>query len=183
MVMKVAALSGSLRAGSMTTQMRNTLPELAPEGMEIEMVEIDDLPLFNEDLREDGKAPAPVTRLCEALAGADGIVLCSPEYNRSVPGVLKNATDWASTDQSAPLKAKPMVILTQSVGTRGGNMSHYAWRQILSAIGADVVVGPDVSIGPMADKLEDGRLVEEEARSLIARQLELLAGKIAAAAD
>jgi chromate reductase, NAD(P)H dehydrogenase (quinone) len=175
---KVVALSGSLRADSMTTQMRNTLPELAPEGMVIEIIEIHDIPLFNEDLRVDGVSPEPVRRICGAIGAADGLVICSPEYNRSVPGVLKMVTDWASTEPGAPLSRKPVSILTQSSGTRGGNLSHYAWRQILSVINADAVLGPDVSIGTMQDKLEGGRVVDEATRKLIARQLGLLSDKI-----
>ncbi|QPM91270.1 NADPH-dependent FMN reductase [Pseudooceanicola algae] len=176
--MTLAALSGSLRAGSMSTQMRDTLPELAPDGMQVDCVDIHDVPLFNEDLRVEGVSPPAVARICNALAQADGIVICSPEHNRSVPGVLKMVTDWASTEKGAPLKGKPMVVLTQSSGARGGNLAHYAWRQILSVIGADVVVGPDVSIGLMQDKLQDGRVVDDRARDQIARQLDLLAARI-----
>ncbi|SNY40067.1 chromate reductase [Pseudooceanicola antarcticus] len=169
------ALCGSLRRASMTRMLRATLPELAPEGVRIVDVEIDDLPLFNEDIRAESGTPAPVKALCETIAAADAVVLCSPEYNRMVPGALKNAMDWISTEPGYPMSGKPVSVMTQSPGPRGGNMSNYAWRQVLSVIGAEVVPGPDVSIGLMEDKVADGKLVDEAARKLVSRQLGQLA--------
>ena len=175
--MTFAALCGSLRRASMTRMLRATLPELAPEGVRIVDVEIDEVPLFNEDIRDDSGTPAPVAALCEAIAAADAVVICSPEYNRMVPGGLKNAMDWISTEPGYPMSGKPVAVMTQSPGPRGGNMSNYAWRQVLSVIGAEVVPGPDVSIGLMEGKVDGGKLVDEGARKLVAKQLGLLADR------
>ena len=175
--MTFAALCGSLRRASMTRMLRATLPELAPEGVRIVDVEIDEVPLFNEDIRDDSGTPAPVAALCEAIAAADAVVICSPEYNRMVPGGLKNAMDWISTEPGYPMSGKPVAVMTQSPGPRGGNMSNYAWRQVLSVIGAEVVPGPDVSIGLMEGKVDGGKLVDEGARKLVAKQLDLLADR------
>ncbi|MBR9762749.1 MAG: NAD(P)H-dependent oxidoreductase [Rhodobacteraceae bacterium] len=172
-----AALCGSLRRASMTRMLRATLPDLAPKGVHIVDVEIDAVPLFNGDIRADSGTPPAVTALCEALAAADAVVLCSPEYNRMVPGALKNAMDWVSTEPGFPMSGKPVAVMTQSPGPRGGNMSNYAWRQVLSVIGAEVVPGPDVSLGLMEGKVDGGKLVDEPSRKLVAKQLGLLADR------
>lgn len=171
------ALCGSLRRASMTRMLRATLPELAPEGVRVQEVEIDAIPMFNEDIRAESGTPGPVTALCEAIKAADAVVICSPEYNRMVPGALKNAMDWVSTEPGYPMSGKPVAVLTQSPGPRGGNMANYAWRQVLSVIGAEVVPGPDVSIGLMEGKVAEGKLVDEPSRKLVAKALAALAAR------
>ena len=90
---KIAVVVGSLRAGSFNRKAALALQSVAPPELSFEMLEIGDLPLYNEDLDREGKVPAPWTRLREALARADGVLFFTPECNRSVPGVLKSAID------------------------------------------------------------------------------------------
>src|SRR5690606_10991161 len=108
--MTVLGLSGSLRAGSFNSALLRAARDLAPPGMKIEIYDISAIPFYNDDVRLAGY-PDEVARFREAIRAADGVLIASPEYNRSVPGVLKNAIDWASRRPDQPFAGKPMAIM------------------------------------------------------------------------
>ena len=178
--MKVVGLTGSLRKGAFTRQMMETLPELAPDGMEIELVEIGHLPFYNADLREDGHGPDVVQEFAAKIAGADGLIVGSPEYNRSPPAVLKNAIDWLSKEPEAVLAGKPVMIATQSPGQLGGILANYHLRQVLSVTGAIFITGGEVAITGIGKKVSDGKISDTDTRDYLTSHLRKLSALIEA---
>ena len=170
--MKWAVLVGSVRKGSFNAAVARALPELAPEGVAIEILpSIADLPIYDGDIEAAG-FPASVSALGAAVAAADGLVIVTPEYNYSVPGGLKNALDWLSRMKELnPLKRKPTDILSASPGAFGGARAQYHLRQVLVAVDAYVLNGPEVMIGQAHTKITDGVLTDEGTRSFVAGQL------------
>lgn len=175
----IAALTGSLREGSFTRQMMETLPDLAPEGMTITTVGIGHLPFYNADLKVDGVSPWDVRAFADAIGAADGLIVGSPEYNRSFPAVLKNAIDWASKEPGKVLSGKPTMIATQSPGQLGGILSNYHLRQVLSVCGTVFITGGEVAITRIGDKVSGGKITDQETRDFLASHLERLAELIA----
>ena len=169
-----ATISGSLRKGSYSTSVAETLQELVPDGVTVTRYDIADIPLYNEDIKDGDTAPEPVRDLAGKLAAADAIIVVSPEYNRGTPGVLKNTIDWLSKEPEAPFSGKPTLIITQSPGATAGLAAHYNLRQVLSVINADVQSGFEIAIGGSADKIEDGKLTDSETRDFITKQLQHL---------
>src|SRR4051794_19783431 len=110
----LVSICGSLRKGSFNAAVQRSLPELAPAGMTITALSgIGDIPLYNADVQDQG-FPKPVTDIADAIHRADGVIICSPEYNYSVPGVLKNAIDWISRVPKQPFANKPVLIQSAS---------------------------------------------------------------------
>ncbi len=171
----VIGLSGSLRSGSYNTALLRAAGELAPDLMRIEAYDISDIPLYNEDVRLAG-FPEPVAKFRDAVRGADALLIASPEYNRSVPGVLKNAIDWASRGSDQPFAGKPAAFMGVSRGALGAAFANHHLRQIFVYLDAVMVNGPEVMIGGGAQKFDDtGRLVDEATRRFVAAHLEKLA--------
>lgn len=118
--LRFVVLLGSLRAGSVNRIVAEALPGLAPDGVTIEPLgSIGDIPHYDQDLLDRG-VPEAVTTMAEAVSAADGVIIVTPEYNYSVPGVLKNALDWLSRMQPQPFAGKPVAIQTASPGMIGG---------------------------------------------------------------
>ncbi|MGA4544642.1 NADPH-dependent FMN reductase [Uniformispora flossi] len=143
---RILAISGSIRAESFNTAVLNALAPFAPEGMSIEVFKgIDELPHFNQDL--EGDVPASVIRLREAVQAADGVVISTPEYNRAIPGVLKNALDWASRPYGqSSWQGKPVAVLSSSPGVQGGIRAQEELKGQLRNLAAYVVSGPEIAI-------------------------------------
>jgi chromate reductase len=160
-VIKLAAISGSLRAASANTAVLRTLQDLMPGGVEMKLLSLDGLPLYNQDL--DGPEPPPqVAAFKAAVAAADGLVICTPEYNFGIPGVLKNALDWASRPAFAsPLKHKPALMMSCSPAFTGGARAHAQLRETLAGALSRVVVRPPVVIGGVHTKIQQGLLVDD----------------------
>jgi chromate reductase, NAD(P)H dehydrogenase (quinone) len=154
-------LSGSIRRGSHNTIILRTLAERLDDGVSLAVLPLDEVPLYNSDLA--GKhLPDPVWALRNALVQSDGIVLCSPEYNHGMSGVLKNALDWASRPASnSPLKNKAYLAMTSSPGYVGAARAHAQVQETLSSALARVVVRPQVVIASVMQKNAGGRLVDE----------------------
>lgn len=160
-VIKLAAISGSLRAASANTAVLRTLQDLMPAGVEMDLLPLDCLPMYNQDL--DGTTPPPeVAAFKAAITAADGLVICTPEYNFGIPGVLKNALDWASRPAFAsPLKHKPALMMSCSPAFTGGARAHAQLRETLSGALSRVVVRPPVVIGGVYAKIQQGLLADE----------------------
>ena len=160
-VIRLAAISGSLRAESANTAVLRSLQDAMPSGVAMELLAIDALPHYNQDL--DGVAPPPaVAAFKQAICAADGLVICTPEYNFGVPGVLKNALDWASRPAFAsPLKGKPVLMMSASPAFTGGARAHSQLRETLVGALARVIARPPVVIAAVHTKLQQGRLADE----------------------
>lgn len=140
---KIAVIVGSLRAGAYNLRLARALEKLMPEGFSFDYVEIGDLPLYNQDLEAD--IPAPVVRLKRQVESAQGVLFATPEYNRSLPGVLKNAIDWASRPYGkSSWNGKPSGVVGASPGAIGTAMAQQHLRNILSAQGSPALPTPEV---------------------------------------
>jgi len=173
---RILGIAGSLRRGSYNRALLRAAVELAPEGVEIGAFErLGEIPPYNEDVRQQGD-PEPVRALKEAIAAADALLIATPEYNYSIPGVLKNAIDWAS--RPAPdsvLRYKPVAIMGASPGNFGTVRCQLALRQVFVFAESYVLLKPEVMVFGAQDRFDaDGRLTDETTRDLIRRQLEAL---------
>jgi chromate reductase, NAD(P)H dehydrogenase (quinone) len=173
--MNVLGISGSLRKGSFNSAALRAAQGLAPQGMTIQVAEIADFPLYDEDVRAAG-FPPPVERFRAQIAAADALLFVTPEYNFSVPGVLKNAIDWASRPPNQPFNEKPVAIMGASGGPLGTARVQYHLRQVLYGLNALLVNKPEVFIGQASTKFDDaGNLVDETTKDFIRKLLESLA--------
>jgi chromate reductase len=176
---KILAVSGSLRAHSFNTRLLQAALEAAPEGVEIELWDgLRDLPLYDQDL--DASEPAgAVRRLREDWGGADAILFATPEYNGSVPGVLKNAVDWASRPvRESALTNKTVSVVGASNGQFGAMWAQADLRKVLGIAGARVV-GDELPVARASEKFDaEGRLLDAE----LFERLRLVLGTLAAEA-
>ena len=167
--MRVLGISGSLRDSSWNTRLLRAAAELLPDGVELELWDgLKAVPPYDED--DDGEgAPPAVRRLREALADADAILVSTPEYNSSIPGVLKNALDWASRPIATNvLRNKPAAVIGASTGMFGAVWAQAELRKVLAAIGARVLEG-ELPVGHAHTRFDDeGRLVDETIREQLA---------------
>jgi chromate reductase len=157
---RLVGLPGSLREASFSRAtllgLRNNLPEKVT--LQIRNLQ---LPLYNQD-EDRADAPAEVRRLREGIANSHGIVIVTPEYNHGIPGVLKNALDWASRPfGKSVLIDKPVLVISVSPAFTGGVRAHAQVNETLLSIPARVIGGPQVVIGGIGDKVRDGALIDE----------------------
>jgi chromate reductase, NAD(P)H dehydrogenase (quinone) len=168
---RVLGLSGSLRQASYNTALLRAAQDLAPEGTTIEIYDLSSIPMYNDDVRLAGY-PDEVARFRDAIRDADAVLIATPEYNRSVPGVLKNAIDWASRRPDQPFAGKPLAIVGASNGALGAAFANHHLRQIFVFMDARMVNGPEVMVGGARDKFDAaGNLVDEATRSFVADHL------------
>jgi chromate reductase len=167
--LRIVALAGSLRRGSWNRRLLEAARELAPAGVQVDIVELGDIPLYDADQDSDETRPAPVRRLKALVAEADGLLVATPEYNHSIPGVLQNAIDWLSRPaMKSPLAEKPAAIMGVSTGALGAARAQQQLKLVLMATLAQVLPHPGVALGMAADKFDaDGRLVHEPTRQFV----------------
>ena len=134
---RIAAISGSLRKGSFNSATLRAAQELAPDDVTVEEVPIRDIPVYDDDVRLAGY-PASVEAFRAAIAAADAVLFVTPEYNYSVPGVLKNAIDWVSRAKPQPFSGRHGMLLSASPSMVGGNRGLWALRVPLEHLGARV---------------------------------------------
>ena len=176
---RLIAMSGSLRAGSYSNAVIETLREKFAGRARLTLWDLAPIPAYNQDF-EGEKRPAAVKELLVAIAAADGLVLCAPEFNHSIPGVLKNALDWASRPAFASVLAyKPVAIMTTSRGPLGGARCLEHLRVTLASMLSRVAVAREVIITACADKVCDGRLVDETSLGFACAAVEALLREIA----
>lgn len=150
---KVLAICGSLRKASVNRALIRSLPALAPEGMAIVEAPSIDLPLYNFDIQAAG-FPDAVTALAEAVRGAAGVIIVTPEYNYSVPAPLKNAIDWLSRVPNQPFQNKPITLMSAAPGALGGARAQYHLRQIFIFLEGIIVNRPEVMVTMAGTKFE-----------------------------
>jgi len=145
---KVLALVGSLRAASVNRQIAELAADTAPDGVTVTVFDrLGELPFYNEDIDNEADVPAPVTALRAAAADADAALVVTPEYNGSVPGVLKNAIDWLSRPfGNSALKDKPLAVIGGSMGRYGGVWGHNETRKSFGIAGPRVVESIKLSV-------------------------------------
>ncbi len=157
---KIAAIAGSLRKGSYNRKLLNAAIELAPANMGFDVLSIEGFPLFDHDVLDAG-IPKPVMEFKKKLKAADALLISTPEYNHSIPGVLKNAIDWASRPLSEyPFTAKPLGIMGASTGLAGSLRAQLHLRQILFL--SNDMRTPELFVQLVQDKFDgEGRLKDE----------------------
>ena len=176
MSVRILALVGSLRAGSHNRQLAEAAVKLAPEGAEVNLFEgLAEIPFYNEDIDVEGGVPAAAARLREAANAADGLILFTPEYNGTIPAVLKNAIDWLSRPYGAgAFGGKPVAVIGTAVGQYGGVWAHDETRKSVGVAGGKVLEDVKLSIpGSMTRFAEthpaDDAEVAEQLTEVIAR--------------
>ena len=175
---RLIGMSGSLRNGSYSNAVLETLREKFAGRCDLWIYDLHPIPLYNQDF-EGEKRPEPVKALLAAIDDSDGLVLCAPEFNHSIPGVLKNALDWASRPAFASVMAyKPIAIMATSRGALGGARCLEHMRVALDSMMARVVLAREVIITAAADKVRDGRLVDEISLSFACGAVEALLREI-----
>jgi chromate reductase len=168
---------GSLRKGSFNAAIARSLPVLAPEGVTIEpLPSVGEFQLYDYDLQEKGFPPI-VTRTAEAIAKADGVIVVTPEYNHSIPGVLKNAVDWLSRLPNQPFAGKPIALESSSPSLFGGLRAQLHLRHMFVYLDGRVLNKPEVIIPQVNTKVDPatGELTDQATRGFIADQLKAFA--------
>lgn len=168
---RVLGIAGSLRKGSFNRAALRAAKELAPEGVEVEIFEIDAIPPYNQD--EEKNPPEKVVELKRKVRAADAILLVTPEYNYSVPGVLKNAIDWASRPYGdSAWDGKPVAVMGASVGLFGSARAQYHLRQMFVFLNMHPINQPEVMIGNASERFDDQlQLKDDKSRELIRKLL------------
>ena len=170
MAHKIAIIIGSLREGSLNRRVARSICALRGDNLDCSMIEIGDLPLYNQDL--DTNPPEQWTRFRQQVGAADGVLFCSPEYNRGIPGVLKNAIDVGSRPYGQSVfDKKPAAIVTASPGSIGGFGANHQIRQACVFLNMPVMQQPEAYLGHVSDDSfdEKGCLKEGPLKELITR--------------
>ena len=170
----VLGFAGSLRAHSLNRALLRAAIELTPEGLGIEAFDLGPLPLYDGDVEAAG-LPEPVQTFRRRIAAADALLLVTPEYNYSVPGVLKNAIDWASRPPDQPFRGKPVAIAGASMGGFGTARAQYHLRQTCVYLDMLPLNKPEVFVSAAHQKVDaEGRLSDEPSRAALRALLEAL---------
>ncbi len=172
--MHILGISGSLRTGSYNTKALKAAQSLVPAGVELDIYTLHDIPLYNADVEKEG-IPASVAAFREAVVAADAVLICAPEYNYSISGVLKNALDWLSRSGGKPLEGKAVAIMGASPGRLGTVRAQYHLRQVLVDFEACVLNKPEVMIAKAHAAFDEiGSFADERTADIVQRQLQAL---------
>jgi len=174
---QLVGLSGSLRKGSYNTMLLNSALQLLPTDVSMEIISIEDIPLYNGDLDLPSvkHRPQPVEHFRKMLADSDGILISSPEYNYSIPGGLKNAIDWASRGEDSPLLRKPVAVIGATTGLWGTTRMQVAFHNVFLFLDMKPVYKPEVLVAQAEKKFDkNGNLIDEMAKKLLKQKLEAL---------
>ena len=178
MARKVAVLVGSLRKESFSLKIAKNIEALAPAGLTFEEIDISKVGHYNQDL--DGNPPAEWVELRDKIKSADAVLFVTPEYNRSVPGVLKNAIDIASRPYGhSAFNGKPAAVVSNSPGNIGGFGAHHHLRQTLAFLNMPTLQQPEMYLSGVGDWFDDnGAVKKEETRKFLAQFAETFANWI-----
>jgi chromate reductase len=164
---KILAICGSLRKGSYNMAALRTAISQKPPNMTVDVADISQIPLYNEDVRQQGFPPS-VETLRRQIAAADALLFACPEYNYSMTGVLKNAIDWASRPPDQPFAGKPCAIIGAAAGMAGSARAQYDLRRSCVFLDMHPLNKPEVLIGQAQAKFDaEGNLIDEAARGFI----------------
>jgi len=175
---RIAGISGSLRRASFSTALLKILAEKSQPAIEIKIVTLEDIPLYNEDLDSEPEIPA-VAAFKRIIAESDGVLIATPEYNHGIPGVLKNALDWASRPVfESCFKHKPVSIISSSLAFTGGVRAQYQLRETLISMQAHLVMGPEVVVGGIHTNLADDAYTDKNGLTFMLKSLGRLRDEI-----
>jgi NAD(P)H-dependent FMN reductase len=170
----IVAIAGSTRAKSYNRMLLHAAIELAPPGLVLEPASIKDIPLYDGDVEAQG-VPAPVAALKDRIAAADGVLLVTPEYNNSLPGVFKNAIDWTSrpsSDIPRVYAGKPIGVIGATPGAGGTGLSQAAWLPVLRTLGTAPFFGARVQVAHAGKVFDDaGALTDPAVRAQLEKYL------------
>jgi NAD(P)H-dependent FMN reductase len=165
----VIGISGSLRRASFNTALLRAAAGLAPAGLTIEVASIREIPLYDGDLEAEHGIPEPVRALKDRIAAADGLLIVTPEYNNSIPGVLKNAIDWLSrpaADIGRVFRGKHVAMMGATPGQGGTALAHTAWLPVLRTLGTQPWFGPRLYVSSASKVFDaDGHVIDEATRA------------------
>ena len=174
---QLVGLSGSLRTGSYNTMLLKAAAQLLPADVSMDIVSIEEIPLYNGDLDLPvaKQRPESVEHFRKMLSDADGILISSPEYNYSIPGGLKNAIDWASRGEDSPLLRKPVAVIGATTGLWGTVRMQMAFHNVFLFLDMKPVYKPEVMVAQAEKKFDkEGNLIDEMAKKLVKQKLEAL---------
>jgi chromate reductase len=172
--LNVIVICGSLRKGSFNAALARKLPSLAPAGLSIKPAPAwDKIPIYNHDIQDSAGFPAEAVAWADAIRGADGVIIVSPEYNWSIPGGLKNAIDWVSRMKEVPFKEKPVALQSCAGGLLGGSRMQYHLRQCLTSIDAFMFGKPEVLVTFAPKKFDEKtlELTDQPTLDMVKQQL------------
>jgi chromate reductase, NAD(P)H dehydrogenase (quinone) len=174
-IVRILAFAGSLRRGSYNRALVRTAAEVAPDGVTVDTFDLEGIPLFNADVEVQGY-PDRVQEFHQAISDSDALLIATPEYQHGIPGVLKNAIDWASRPpRTAAIIGKPVAIMGAAPGLWGTARAQVQLRQVLVYNNCPMVMKPEVLVANAKERFdEEGRLVHEATRVFIRELLESL---------
>ncbi len=168
---RIIGIAGSLRKGSFNAALLRAAAELAPSGTTIEIGSIAGIPLYDGDLETEHGVPEAAAKLKDQIAGAHGLLVITPEYNNSIPGVLKNAIDWMSRppkDSARVFGNKPVCIAGATPGMGGTRLAQAAWLPVLRALGTRTYFGKQLYVAGAGQAFDaEGKLVDEKVKKLL----------------
>jgi chromate reductase len=164
----ILAISGSLRSGSFNTGLLRAVAAMAPETLKLDIVTPRGVPLYDGDAEDEHGIPSVVEELKDRVRAADGVIIATPEYNFSIPGVLKNMIDWLSRGPNQPFNGKHLGIIGASTSMVGTARAQYHLRMVLQALNGLVMPRPEIFLAQAKDKFApDGRLADEATTKVI----------------
>jgi chromate reductase len=171
---KILGFVGSLRQGSYNKALMRAAVELAPEDTKIEVFDLEGIPPFNQDI--ENQPPKKVKEFKAKIRHADALLIVSPEYNYSIPGVLKNAIDWASRPHGDnAFEGKPVAVMSASIGRLGGARAQYHLRQSFVYLDMYALNRPEVMVPFAQERIDkEGKVTDQDTRQLIRKLLEAL---------
>jgi chromate reductase, NAD(P)H dehydrogenase (quinone) len=168
---KIIGISGSLRKGSFNAALLRAASELAPPGTDFEIASIAGIPLYDGDVEREQGVPALASELKDKIAAAGGLLIVTPEYNNSIPGVLKNAIDWLSRppkDIPRVFTDKPVGIMGATPGAGGTRLAQTAWLPVLRTLGTRPWFGKQIYVARAGEVFDaEGRLIDEKVKKLV----------------
>lgn len=169
---KISILIGSLRKDSYNRKIAEAMIKMAPNTLSLDIVEIGDLPLYNEDL-DNATPPESYTNLREKIRATDGVLIISPEYNRSIPAVLKNALDVGSRPYGKNVwNEKPTAVLTSSIGAIGGFGANHHIRQAITFLNMPCMQQPEAYLGNIAESFDEAGNLTERSHQFVKNFIE-----------
>src|SRR5690606_12905243 len=175
----IVGLVGSLRKGSYNRALMNAFKNQAPEGADLSILEIGHLPFYNADVEEAGM-PEEVMTFKAAIEAADAVIVATPEYNRGVPGILRNAIEWLSRPSGQnSLKGKTVLVVGASSGSIGTAPAQYELKKTLLYLDTRLIGQPEFYLGKAADKFSpEGELIDEDTKKYVDRAWGVLVDRI-----
>ncbi len=170
-MVKIIGISGSLRKGSYNSALLRLAAELSPQGIEMEIASIFDIPLYNGDLESSEGLPPAVRMLKDKIKLSDGLIIATPEYNNSIPGVLKNAIDWLSrpaSDIPQVFGGRPVALIGATMGQGGTLLSQAAWLPVLRTLGVQAFFGSRLPVSGAHHVFDEvGHLLDEALKNRV----------------